>query len=127
MTTTVFTKYRGKKEFLLVYSELINGARRRGTLTYQEVAELMGLPPRGSHMGVEAGHLLGEISEDEHLNGRPMLSAIAVSTSGMPGSGFFELARRLGKITDTSADAQRRFWEKEKEAVYATWQKDFKE
>lgn len=127
MTTTVFTKYRGKKEFLLVYSELINTARRRGTCTYQEVAELMGLPPRGNYMGAETGHLLGEISEDEHVNGRPMLSAIAVSTSGMPGSGLFDLARQLGKMSGTSAEAERRFWEKEKEAVYATWQRDFKE
>ncbi len=127
MTTTVFTKYRNKKEFLLVYSELINAARRRGTLTYQEVADLMGLPPRGNYMGAEVGHLLGEISEDEHLNGRPMLSAIAVSTTGMPGSGFFDLAKSLAKTTDRSVEAERRFWEKEKEAVYATWQKDFKQ
>ncbi len=123
MTVTVSTKYRGTKEFLLVYSELIQAARRRGTVTYKGVAELMGLPLTGNYMGAETGHLLGEISEDEHCHGRPMLSAIAVSTSGMPGPGFFVLARSLGKLADTSGDPERRFWENEREAVYAAWQK----
>ena len=127
MTTTVLTKYRGKKEFILAYGELISAARHRGTVTYQEIAELVGLPTRGSYMGAEIGHLLGEISEDEHRHGRPMLSAIAVSVSGMPGPGFFELARNLGKLDTAGAEQERDFWKKEKVAVYATWQRSFKE
>lgn len=31
-------------------------------------------------MGRELGHLLGDISEDEHLAVRPMLSAIAIGS-----------------------------------------------
>jgi len=120
MTTTVISKYRGSKEYSLVYCELITAARSRQTVTYERVAELMGLPPRGHYMGAEVGHLLGEISEDEHHNGRPMLSAIAVSVmTGMPGDGFFKLARSLGKLG--ASDSEREFWEKERDAVYATW------
>ena len=32
------------------------------------------------------------------------------------------LARSPGKLQDTSEQAERRFWEEEKMAVYATWQ-----
>ena len=74
-------KYRGSKEYLLVYCELIKAARYKGTTTYQAIAEIMGLPLRGSHMGREVGKILGEISEDELNQGRPMLSAIAVARS----------------------------------------------
>jgi len=121
MTTTVASKYRGSKEFFLVYTALIMAARFRGTVGYQKVAELMGLPPQGNYMGTETGHLLGEISEDEHKYGRPMLSAIAVSTAGIPGDGFFKLARNLGKLAGTSTDTEREFWSSEKDAVYEAW------
>jgi len=122
----VADKYRGSKEYLLVYCELIRAARYRGTTTYQVIAEIMGLPLKGSYMGKEVGHMLGEISEDELCHGRPMLSAIAVGVSGSPGDGFFTLARELGKLQEDSKDAEHRFWEEEKEIVYTMWQKEFK-
>jgi hypothetical protein len=115
-------KYRGSKAYLLVYSELIGAARSGGTIAYGRVAEIMGLPTTANFMAAEVGHLLGEMSEDEHRNGRPMLSAIAVGASGMPGQGFFKLARDLAKLGDCSPDNERAFWEREKKAVYATWQ-----
>ena len=119
-------KYRGSKEHFLVYCELIRAARHRGTVTYQEIAEIMGLLLTGARMGAEIGHMIGAISVDEHGYGRPMLSAIAVSVKGLPGPGFFNLARELGKLQDDSEESERRFWEEEKKEVYATWQKDFK-
>ena len=122
----VSDKYRGKKEYFLVYSELIRAARYRGTATYQAIAELMGLPLRGSYMGRETGHILGEIAEDECRYGRPLLSAIAVGVSGSPGPGFYSLARELGKLQEDSKEAESRFWEEETAAVYETWRKEFK-
>jgi hypothetical protein len=107
-------KYRGSKEYLMVYAELIQVARFRGSVTYQEVASIMGLPLIGSYMGSEAGQILGEISEDEHLQNRPMLSAVAVGVKGSPGLGFFGLAKGLGKLQDDSEEGNRRFWEEEK-------------
>ena len=117
----VSDKYRRKKEYHLIYSELIKAARYRGTVTYQEIAKIIGLPLKGSYMGAEIGHLLGEISEDEFNAGRPMLSSIAVNVQGTPGPGFFEFARSLGKLAKESKEAKNDFWEKESEAVYETW------
>jgi hypothetical protein len=123
----VADKYRGSKEYLLVYCELINAARYKGTTTYQAIAEIMGLPLAGNYMSKETGQMLGEIAEDESNRGRPMLTAVVVSSvSGLPGPGFFGLARHLGKLREESEEAERRFWEGETQAVYATWQKESK-
>lgn len=46
-------------------------------------------------------HILGEVSTDEARAGRGMLSALVVSAGdNMPGSGFFELAKKLGRKGD---------------------------
>jgi len=82
--SVVSDKYRGSKEYFLVYCELIKAARYGGLTTYQAIAQIMGLPLTGHHMSAETGHILGEISEDEINHGRPMLSAIAVGASDRP-------------------------------------------
>ena len=85
-------KYRGTKDYRLVRDEMIRAARNETTITYGVIAEIMGLPPTGHHMGKEVGQMSGEISEAEHIQGRPMLSAVAISApKRMPGSGFFDL------------------------------------
>ena len=114
-------RYREKVEYQLALRELITAARHRGTVTYQEVALATGLPLWGSIMGSEVGHLVGEISEDEHFAGRPMLSAICVKKTLEPGPGFFGLARKLGELSDRSKAAQRAFLEQERDKVYKTW------
>lgn len=116
--TVVDNRYRGKKEYSLVYNEMITAAKYRGIVTYQEVAQIMGLPLQGNKMGKEVGWILGEISDDEVGHGRPMLSAIVVNVKGQPGPGFFALARQLGKLQD---DNEQAFWEKERQLVYETW------
>jgi len=120
----VSTKYRGKPEYFLAYAELLAAARRRGTVTYREVAFVTGLPLRGGQMAKAVGHLLGEISEDEYRKGRPMLSALAVhEEDGQPGEGFFKLAKLLNKLKDTSHDGKKRFWGEERAAIYSLWRK----
>lgn len=121
--TVVTDKYRETKEYHLVYGELITAARYRGTVMYQELAQIMGLPLSGNHMQRELGQILGEISEDEHSRGRPMLSAAAVGTSGMPGAGFFGLANDLGSLDDDSPEGRRQFWESERAALYDVWRR----
>lgn len=123
----VTDKYRGKPIYFAVYCELITAARYRGTVTYQEIAQVMGLPLRGSHMGKEVGHVLGEIAEDECAANRPMLSAVAVGVSGKPGPGLFALARDLGRLTEKSTVAEAKFWETESAACYVTWQRVLRE
>ena len=120
-------KYRGTTKYMQVYAELIRAAQYRGVTTYQAIAQIMGLPLTGSYMGSETGRILGEISEDELAQGRPMLSAVAVSASGVPGKGFFGLVEGLGKLpAGATAEEKLLFGEKEKEALYETWQRTFK-
>ena len=118
-------KYRGSVVYHLVYCELIHAARYRGLTTYQAIAQIMGLPLQGSHMGREVGHILGEISAEELEQGRPLLSALAVGVSGSPGPGFFGVARDLGKLDEETKETERRFWEEEKVAVYKAWARTF--
>jgi hypothetical protein len=121
MSPTVSNKYRGSVTYHRVFYELMTAARYRGTVTYQEIAQLMSLPMRGSYLARETGQILGEISEDEVSNNRPMLSAVAVGVSGVPGSGFFDLARDLGVFTGSTKEEEMQFWENECKAVYETW------
>ena len=114
-------KYRGTREYFLATCELIGAARARTVVGYKQIAQLTGLPLSGNYMAKEMGQLLGEIAEDEVNRGRPMLSAVAVGVSGKPGSGFYALARLLGRPRDDSGASEEAFWETEKEAVYATW------
>lgn len=118
-------EYKGTREYYLIFSELINAARYRGTVTYQELAELIDLPTEGNYMGKELGRYLGSISTEEVEHGRPMLSAIAVTTSGKPSSGFFELARQCGKLNSDHHTEEDRFVREETAKVYQTWKKSF--
>lgn len=115
----VKSKYRGTKAYALVFTELITAAKYRGTFTYMEIAKILGITRPGSNMANQVGKILGEISEDEAVLARPMLSAIAVGVEGKPGSGFFGLAKDLGRFTD--GDDEQAFWEKERQAVYDFW------
>jgi hypothetical protein len=119
--TTLGSQYRGTREFLLVYCTLIRAAQQGTLLYYKEVAHHLGIHHAGHHMARQVGQVLGEISEDEHQAGRPMLSAIAVNEAGFPGDGFFKLARRLGKLTTQDARAEEQFLNSERSSVYATW------
>lgn len=112
-------------EYHLVYSELINAARRRGTVTYQELAHVVGLPLSGNYMGKRIGELLGAVSQNEVSRGRPMLSAIAVTTTGVPGGGFFNYARELGLLSSEGSQAEEAFWEAQQRKIYETWQQKF--
>lgn len=103
-------KYRGTREYEQVRAEMIKVAKQEDTILYTDIARIMGLPPSGHYMSREVGHMSGEISEDEHSQGRPMLSAVAVSVRiRIPGSGFFDLVRNLGKLQDSSEQAERNF------------------
>ena len=95
--SVVSDKYRGTITYVRVLGEPVRAAEYKGVTTYQDTAPIMKLPQRGSHMGREVGHILGEISEDEFQAGRSMLSAVAVNVNGKPGPGFFTLARELGR------------------------------
>jgi len=114
-------KYRGSTEYRSACDELIRVARAGKTIYYSDLANILGLPTSGDQMRHEVSHLLGEISEDEvTLHKRPMLSAVVVSReNNRPGSGFYELARQLKKLT--AGEAEEDFWVQEVNRVYTVW------
>lgn len=118
-------RYRGTMTYHKVFCRLIQQAAADGPpILYRDVAGIMGLPAMGQHMGAETGHILGEISEDEHNQQRPMLSALVVrADTDIPGDGFFALARQLGRLAENATqEEQEQFWQKELRRVYRTWQ-----
>ena len=50
----------------------------------------------------------------DNINKLPMLTALVVNSTHLPGSGFFKLAEDL----KYSVNDQRQFWEEQKKAVY---------
>lgn len=115
-------KYRGTTTYFHVMGELVRAAQYRGVTTYQDVAAIMGLPQSGNYMGSEVGQILGELVEDEVKANRPMLSVVVVDTRGRIGSGFFPLARSLGRFSGGEADEEA-FVRTEREATYEAWRR----
>ena len=118
---TIKSKYRGKKEYFRVKAELIRTAEYKGTITYKDVAVIMGLPLKGQHMATETGHMLGEISKDEVEFGRPMLSSVVVDVKGKIGQGYFRLADELKLYYNDESDDE--FWRRQQAAVYKEWKR----
>jgi len=54
-----------------------------------------------------------------------MLSAIVTTVKGLPGQGFFNLARKFGKLGSSDKEAKHRFWEQECNKVYEAWKVEF--
>ena len=85
-------------------------------ITYTEAGAILGIRPYDPHL---FDHL-DNINEFERDHGRPMLSALVVNKqSGMPGRGFFRLARSWG--LDTSNP--NRFWRRELKRVSKHWRR----
>jgi hypothetical protein len=112
-------------EYHLIYSALINAARYRGTVTYQELAHMVGLPLVGNYMGRRIGNILGAVSQNEVQHQRPMLSALAATTNGIPGGGFFTYAKDLELLKSDHPTDQGAFWKDQKRQCYETWQQKF--
>jgi hypothetical protein len=113
---------RDSKPYFLTYSMLIDAARYRGVLTYKGIALATGLPASGNAMGDAVGRLLAEISSNEVDQERPMLGALVVEkATGVPGPGFFKLARNLKKLQSESKSDEHKFWKDERDRVYAEW------
>ena len=107
--------FRGTRLYAWVRDELVRTAQYGATTRYQAVAGIMGLTPR--HRDV--GRILDEISRNEASEGRPMLSAVVVNADGRPGVGFYRLASEIGRAA--SPDPDPAFWNEEREALYAEW------
>lgn len=119
-------KYYETPLYHLAYCEMIGAARNRGTTTYQRIAEIMGLPMKGSHMGREVGELIGAVSANEVEHNRPMLSAVVVNVQGILGEGFYDWAQKLGRYNPADYTDEKDFWHDELAQVYETWKREYK-
>lgn len=101
---------------------LVEQAKRSETIKYGELNNLMGdpykleMPSERSRMGDD----LGDISEFEFSQGRPLLSSIVVNINGTPGVGFYEMAQKV-ELFVPSIQSKKKFLEQEQEKVFKYW------
>jgi hypothetical protein len=97
-------------------------AKRRILVTYQELASALEiLPPHSIHRATEA---LERLMEEDAAADRPFIAALAISKArgGLPGPGFFDCARRLGRFAgDPEGQDARTYHAAELSAVFAQW------
>ena len=114
-------KYRGTENYQQVRDLLVQAASKNKNVFYGKIAEVMGLELNEA-ASKEIGHLLGEINEDEHNQGRAMLSAVAINAiEKTPGDGFYKLASLLDRFNGTTEEERMDFWRTELQKVYAAW------
>ena len=84
-----------------IYEELKRVASRQAMTTYSDIAPLAVLDMENPADRDAIRLILGKISTYEHQKDRPMLTAIVVHRQdNIPGHGFFELARHLGRLKE---------------------------
>ena len=106
----------GGMEHDSLYQHLVEVARsrRERTISYTEAGKTIGLAANDRDL---FDHL-DEINRFERRQGRPMLSALVVGRqTGIPGAGFFRLAREWG----INIRNERRFWRSELKRLRRHW------
>jgi hypothetical protein len=104
----------------LVFTQLVEIACIRDTISYYELAALFGLDFHKAADRVELSNVLNEISIQEDSLGRPLLSAVVVHPeTGYPSQGFFLLAREL---TYNHFDDERSYYYRELKRVHDFWE-----
>ncbi len=76
-------------------------ARRRGTITYRDLAKALEVqPPNTIHQVTDA---LEVLMQEDRANGAPFLAAMVVSKvrNGLPAPAFFSFARSLGRLRES--------------------------
>lgn len=110
-----------EKYAILARNKLIEIARNRKTITYNELMEEIGGPGRGY-----IGQVLKEVCQREHQEGHPLLSALVVSFKDKhPGDGYWKAPLVLKSIGNSSKEQQLDFWEKKRQQVYQYWRKHY--
>lgn len=81
----------------LLYERLCDVAVRGRVTRYSEIAPIVGLSMANPEHRDQMSALLDDISRHEHMQGRPLLSAVVIHMDdNIPGNGFFTLANNLG-------------------------------
>jgi len=97
-------------------AHLIDVARARDLVTYQEVAAATGVP-----IGEALFDALNAVAVDNRKRGEPVLCALVIGEKGAPGDGFF--ARRWIEISPQASQAEKlAAWRDECERVWTRWE-----
>jgi hypothetical protein len=99
-----------------VRSVLVEVARRRATVTYEELLGRLA-PSERAVFESDLAAVLRSISTEEERAGRGLLTAVVVRAGGLPGGGFFRLAEECGREVSDRRSA----WEAEVERVYSAY------
>lgn len=107
-----------------IYGELVRVARDHRTTTYGQLAPLAQLQLDNPADRRRLGEVLGQISQYEHSQGHPMLSAVVIYVNkGRPGDGFFTLAQELDLYGGSKREEDKlAFWIAELKRVHDFWQ-----
>lgn len=106
-----------------VRDALMRRACARRTITYSELAQRVCLPLQPYILSRQLPGLLDDISRAELAEGWPLLGVLVVrKADGLPGVGFFKLAREIGRLSPRVGKAgEQRFFREELQRVYAAW------
>ncbi|MBL8559840.1 MAG: toll/interleukin-1 receptor domain-containing protein [Hyphomonadaceae bacterium] len=97
-------------------AHLIEVARARDLVTYQEVAAATGVP-----LGEALFDALNAVAVDNRKQGEPVLSALVVGRDGAPGEGFF--TRRWIEVSPEAPQTEKlAAWRNECERVWTRWE-----
>jgi hypothetical protein len=110
-------------ELCPVLRRLLEDRARAGeTVRYRDLARAAEVP--GPHTIHKTTQALEAITRADHAAGRPLLAALAVGrgSGGLPGPGFFQLLRELGRYDgpDSGPEAESQH-QRECEAVFAAY------
>ncbi len=106
-----------------VRKRLVEAARQSQTVFYEEFLDNPATYGVVSNAGKrnDLGLVLGEVSEDEVLNGKPPLSAICVrKNEGTPGPEFRRFLDPAGQLNEQQLSSM---WQFMREAVFNEWDK----
>lgn len=99
-TPSLFSAEQGNGDSVVssrgrILAALIAHACEGRVTTYGELATVIGLPPKGNHMGAVLGNILGDIFRFCQDNGLPYVTSLVVYKSGgdkgLAGKLFWEL------------------------------------
>lgn len=106
-----------------IYERLKAVARAGATITYGEIAPLAHVNLDSPADRNELAAILGNISQHEHAQGRPLLSAVVVySDDSTPGKGFYTMAHELDVYHGTDQIADLTLFVNELRRVHDYWQ-----
>lgn len=105
-----------------VYDLLVGVARVEETISYGDVARSADLDLGALADRRRLFSILDLIGRSENRAGRPLLSAVAVGASGLPGVSFFSMAINVGLYRNSESKVS--YWNRELRRVHREWASD---